>query len=221
MYAARGLRRIQEQIDRNDEELFAGEPADLATLRSFAYGRYRTFTHRAIMRQILRNPDLDPVLDVGCKNAQIGLELLGLDSRRSYVGIELSEDESDIADRRLQAASWCQGRYEVLRGDVFEVLKEAEMPAGILLTTWAPMIELRRFIEECLPQVQGWHMWLLEFQLESYRRRCERKGTKFKSGYQTYSVEKVYQMVAGVGTPRMLWGSRLSRVSRVVGVRRS
>ena len=213
-------RSIQQRIAEIDSRVFSTEPSVLADLNMFSAGRYAGPHHRAIIRCLMGLTGVR-VIDAGCKNAQVGLELLALTQVAQYIGIENDPAEAAIGLRRLEACGWCRRRYYIIVGNVFEVCAQREIDAEVVLLTWSPMIEAGRFAQECLAKFRTWRQWLVEYTPRAYAIRRRLTGKPLKPFYYTYRRSEMHLLGSRLGTvtplftPPAFVGSQLLLVSRL------
>jgi len=152
---------IQKKIQDIDKKIL-NDPMDFNRNQIFIEGRYKSEYHKTVISYLLQNKGMT-ILDVGCFHAQIGLEILSLDPSSKYIGIELSKSTFETARKRLESCPWCEGRYEIIFGEVSKVLSTQRIQADIVLLTWSPMIDMENFNINCLTKVDGWQKWILEY----------------------------------------------------------
>ena len=210
--------KIQKQIHDFDKNSL-NDSSDFSRNQHFVEGRYKVEYHKKIISYLQENKGMT-ILDVGCFYAQIGLEILGLDPSARYIGIEKSDKTIKIARKRLESCSWCEGRYELIFGDVFTVFSAQSIRADIVLLTWSPMIDMKSFNINCLPKVDGWQKWILEY--IPMNRAIIRKlmFRPIKSIYNSYSKRQVETVTKQYSSVDILYKPKLSQLSKIISINR-
>ena len=210
--------KIQNKINDIDKNTLT-DSSDYIRNQHFIEGRYKSEYHKSIIKYLLQKKGMT-ILDVGCYCAQIGLEILGLDPNAKYIGIERSEPAFNIARKRMESCTWCEGRFEIIHGDVFAVCTTQNIKADIVLLTWTPMVEVMNFHEICLPNIDGWQHWVLEYIPTSRSILRKLMIGQISSNYHSYSKLQVGNLSKQYSNVQILFKPRLNQLSRIISIQR-